>query len=100
MIRFGAITGNRIVMEGGQAAMGTRGTQALERLVGAYGREGLDEVCEVAAKAVRVGVSVRRGPLRDDHVEALVATGGVWPPLLVHRQSLVVIDGNHRLAAA
>jgi ParB-like chromosome segregation protein Spo0J len=46
------------------------------------------------------GPSVRTRQLRQDHVRLLVASGGSWPPLLVHKQDLVVIDGIHRLAAA
>jgi hypothetical protein len=34
------------------------------------------------------------------HVQRLIETGGEWPPLLVHRSQLAVIDGAHRLAAA
>jgi hypothetical protein len=46
------------------------------------------------------GCSLRALPLDSEHVGRLVSTGGDWPPLLVHRRSLVVIDGMHRLAAA
>jgi ParB-like nuclease domain len=34
------------------------------------------------------------------HVQRLMETGGTWPPLLVQRRRLMVIDGAHRLAAA
>ena len=46
------------------------------------------------------GRSLRDTPIDGSHVERLVATGGEWPPLLVRRRDLVVIDGLHRLAAA
>jgi ParB-like chromosome segregation protein Spo0J len=54
----------------------------------------------VAVLAIRPGPSPRRTQLDPDHVETLIETGGRWPPLLLNRESLVVIDGNHRLAAA
>jgi ParB-like chromosome segregation protein Spo0J len=43
---------------------------------------------------------LRLGDLDREHVHRLVETGGEWPPLLVRRQDLGVIDGAHRLAAA
>ena len=58
------------------------------------------QTVQVSLNALRIGPSPRRGPVRADHVEALVAARGAWPPILVHRASLVVIDGHHRLAAA
>jgi ParB-like chromosome segregation protein Spo0J len=35
-----------------------------------------------------------------EHVKTLASSGAVLPPILVHRQSLRVIDGAHRLKAA
>lgn len=55
---------------------------------------------EVRTDDLVVRAGLRRGPLRVEHLEALVATGGNWPPLLVQRASLVVIDGRYRLHAA
>jgi ParB-like chromosome segregation protein Spo0J len=46
------------------------------------------------------GRSLRDRTLDPDHVERLASTGGDWPPLLVRRGDLVVVDGLHRLAAA
>jgi ParB-like chromosome segregation protein Spo0J len=46
------------------------------------------------------GRSLRDSPLDPEHVERLASTGGEWPPLLVRRSDLVVVDGLHRLAAA
>jgi ParB-like chromosome segregation protein Spo0J len=43
---------------------------------------------------------LRLGDLDREHVLRLVETGGEWPPLLVRKQDLRVIDGAHRLAAA
>ena len=55
---------------------------------------------EIAIASLTQGASLRETPLSRDHVARLVASGGHWPPLLVHRDDLVVIDGQHRLAAA
>lgn len=49
---------------------------------------------------LRKGPSPRRGSVRAEQVEALLATPSTWPPILVHRPSMAVIDGHHRLAAA
>jgi ParB-like chromosome segregation protein Spo0J len=46
------------------------------------------------------GPSLRETALDPDHLARLVATGGRWPPLLVRKNDLVVVDGLHRLAAA
>ena len=63
------------------------------------GEDGTEDVL-VTLDSLRIGPSPRRGPVRAEHVEALVAARGAWPPILVHRASLVVVDGHHRLAAA
>jgi ParB-like chromosome segregation protein Spo0J len=36
----------------------------------------------------------------DDHVRALAETGTALPPILVHRPTMQVVDGRHRLRAA
>jgi ParB-like chromosome segregation protein Spo0J len=54
----------------------------------------------VPVASLRCGPSPRRGSVRADHVEALMQTHAGWPPILVHQDSLVVIDGHHRMAAA
>jgi ParB-like chromosome segregation protein Spo0J len=47
-----------------------------------------------------MGRCLRHGPLDRQHVLRLVETSDQWPPLLVNRSDLTVIDGWHRLAAA
>jgi ParB-like chromosome segregation protein Spo0J len=59
-----------------------------------------DDLVLAPVSALRAGRSPRRGPVRAEHVEALMAAKGAWPPLLVQDRSLAVIDGHHRLAAA
>jgi hypothetical protein len=54
----------------------------------------------VAVKTLTAGYSPRRGGVSPAHVQRLMETGGDWPPLLVRRSALTVIDGAHRLAAA
>jgi hypothetical protein len=60
----------------------------------------LAAVVEVAVNSLRPGTSLRDAGVRRDHLDRLVATGGDWPPLLVMRDGLDVVDGQHRLAAA
>lgn len=55
---------------------------------------------EVRVRRLGAGYSPRRGGIDPNHVELLKETGGNWPPLLVQRSSMRVIDGAHRLAAA
>jgi ParB-like chromosome segregation protein Spo0J len=54
----------------------------------------------VSVDDLRAGWSPRIGGERAEHVDALVESGGAWPPLLVERSTMMVIDGIHRLAAA
>lgn len=54
----------------------------------------------VATARLRGGLSPRRGGVDPRHVEALVEAGGGWPPLLVQRSTMRVIDGMHRLTAS
>jgi ParB-like chromosome segregation protein Spo0J len=44
--------------------------------------------------------SYREAGVNQDHVERLVGLGGRWPPILVHQDNGLVIDGAHRVAAA
>jgi hypothetical protein len=64
--------------------------EALERPV---------ELLWVRVANLAVGSSFREGGLCAEQVERLVTLGGVWPPILVRRDGLVV-DGAHRVAAA
>ena len=60
----------------------------------------LDVIVEVEVALLSPGRSLRHTPVDGDHLSRLVATGGDWPPLLVNRLDLTVIDGRHRLMAA
>src|SRR5436853_85196 len=57
-------------------------------------------VAWVAVRSLRMGRSLRNRPLDRQHVLRLMETHDEWPPLLVNRADLTVIDGWHRLAAA
>ena len=54
----------------------------------------------VAVAQLTPGRSPRANAIDPKHVAGLLETVEDWPPILVHRNDLVVIDGNHRLAAA
>ncbi|MFE2131613.1 MULTISPECIES: ParB/RepB/Spo0J family partition protein [Streptomyces] len=63
-----------------------------------------DRTAEAAAE-VSVGVllaadSPRTGPVDESHAQALAHSGRTLPPLLVHRPTMRIIDGTHRLRAA
>jgi ParB-like chromosome segregation protein Spo0J len=54
----------------------------------------------VATASLKTGYTPRLGGEDLDHVKALAEVGDCWPPILVHRQTMRVIDGMHRLRAA
>jgi hypothetical protein len=68
-------------------------------LVQAGDRRGPREVIDVAVADLHVGLSIRSG-LDHSHVATLAEVADAWPPLVVQRITLTVIDGAHRLAAA
>jgi ParB-like nuclease family protein len=49
---------------------------------------------------LRPGPSPRAQPLCGAHVDLLVELGGNWPPVVVRRGDLQIIDGHHRVEAA
>lgn len=57
-------------------------------------------VTEVLISAVRTGDSPRTVQVDENHARALAEFCEVLPPLLVHRPTMRVIDGTHRLRAA
>lgn len=57
-------------------------------------------VVEVPVGALSVDGSPRTSGLNPDHVEALATTNEELPPIIVHRSTMRVIDGLHRLKAA
>lgn len=65
-------------------------------------RDGLHSipVVDVPLRELRVGISPRSSPENPEHTRTLVEAGAELPPVLVHRASMTVIDGIHRLRAA
>lgn len=65
-------------------------------------RDGLHSipVVDVPLRDLRVGFSPRSSPESPEHTRTLVEAGADLPPVLVHRASMTVIDGIHRLRAA
>ena len=57
-------------------------------------------VVSVALARIVVKRSIREGGVNQEHVRRLMRLGGRWPPILVHGETGVVIDGVHRVAAA
>jgi hypothetical protein len=54
----------------------------------------------VAVNAVLAGDSPRSGGIDDAHLRRLAERAADLPPIVVHRQTMRVIDGMHRLRAA
>jgi ParB-like chromosome segregation protein Spo0J len=61
---------------------------------------GAGPVVRVAVRALRVAGSPRIAGENLEHVRALADTPDELPPIIVHRQTMRVIDGVHRLRAA
>jgi ParB-like chromosome segregation protein Spo0J len=59
-----------------------------------------DEVHHVDAELLKDGLSPRLDGLNSAHVRHLAELEQDLPPLVVHRQTMRVVDGAHRLAAA
>jgi ParB-like chromosome segregation protein Spo0J len=57
-------------------------------------------VVSVALARLVVKRSIREGGVNQEHVRRLMRLGGRWPPILVHEETGVVIDGVHRVTAA
>ncbi|MFC6082143.1 streptomycin biosynthesis protein [Sphaerisporangium aureirubrum] len=58
------------------------------------------QVVEVPVSALSVVGSPRTSGADPEHVEALAAMGEEFPPIIVHRATMQVIDGVHRLEVA
>jgi len=54
----------------------------------------------VLCASLKAADSPRLGGEDLDHVAVLAEAGVCWPPIVVHRQTMRVIDGMHRLRAA
>ena len=72
---------------------------AVVRFAGSAARPGATVVSVALARLV-VKRSIREGGVNQEHVRRLMRLGGRWPPILVHEDTGVVIDGVHRVAAA
>jgi hypothetical protein len=60
----------------------------------------LGPVVVVPLDQLRPGGSPRCTGARSDHVRLLAEADGEWPPIIVHRPSMRIIDGLHRWHAA
>ncbi|MFG3616207.1 ParB/RepB/Spo0J family partition protein [Nocardia sp. NPDC047654] len=58
------------------------------------------ETVEVPLSRLRLGFSPRKDGESEAHVKALAETSDRWPPIVVHRSTMRVVDGAHRLRAA
>jgi ParB-like chromosome segregation protein Spo0J len=58
------------------------------------------DTVRVAIAALRPADSPRLGGEDLDHIRVLAESGDALPPILVHRPTMCVIDGMHRLRAA
>ncbi|MGW4533725.1 ParB/RepB/Spo0J family partition protein [Nocardia sp. NPDC004340] len=68
--------------------------------VQAIGGTGHGEVVRAATASLRIGDHPRIGGIDAEHVERLAESQHRLPPILVHRPTMRVIDGAHRLRAA
>ena len=68
-----------------------------EAAQGALARPGAEVV---PCASLNAADSPRLGGESLDHITVLAETGVHWPPIVVHRQTMRVIDGMHRLRAA
>lgn len=58
------------------------------------------EVCSIAIALLLPAYSPRLSGENDEHIRRLAETESALPPILVHRSTMRVIDGMHRLRAA
>ena len=90
------------IQMGIQTAAATTATTATRRegVFALVSRPSGDQVVEVALSALRPADSPRTSGEDQAHVRTLAETDAELPPILVHRASMRVIDGAHRIAAA
>src|ERR1700730_6804239 len=62
--------------------------------------EGDTSIVEFTVTLLRPGLSPRSEQLCERHVALLVEVRGQWPPVVVRRSDLTVVDGHHRVEAA
>ncbi|MFJ7592396.1 ParB N-terminal domain-containing protein [Streptomyces sp. NPDC097617] len=63
-------------------------------------RQNPDVAVEVAIRTLLAADSPRSVQVDESHAQALAHSGRTLPPLLVHRPTMRIIDGTHRLRAA
>lgn len=63
-------------------------------------KRGGPPVARVSIALVQPGESPRSTEIDKEHVSLLAGIEGALPPILVHRSSMKIIDGRHRLLAA
>ncbi|WP_081512525.1 ParB/RepB/Spo0J family partition protein [Nocardia donostiensis] len=64
------------------------------------GRTAFGAVVDVAVSSLRAPDTPRIDGDDPEHVRSLAEAGAPWPPILVHRQTMRIIDGAHRVRAA
>ena len=57
-------------------------------------------VVQLAIDELRVGPPLRERGIDHAHVATLAEVAASWPPIVVHRTTRLVVDGQHRVAAA
>ena len=57
-------------------------------------------VVQLAIDELQLGPPLRERGIDHAHVAALAEVAASWPPIVVHRTNRLVIDGQHRVAAA
>ena len=57
-------------------------------------------VVQIEISSLELGESPRQSGENPEHIEAMTASQGALPPILVHRSTMRVIDGAHRIRAA
>jgi ParB-like chromosome segregation protein Spo0J len=78
-------------------------TPVTDLRVATSGREALPPltpVTHVPVNALTTGASPRSGGADSEHCRSLAETGAELPPIIVHRETMRVVDGVHRLRAA
>lgn len=70
------------------------------RVLGLQSAEESEVPHMVPIASLRLGMPIRAGGLDEDHVTLLVEAENDLPAILVHRQSMQIIDGAHRFTAA
>ncbi|MFV8160942.1 ParB N-terminal domain-containing protein [Mycobacterium sp. 134] len=84
---------------GASQIVGPRGERASERVLEALGGTN-DDIVQVALDDLRCDFSPRSCGVDAKHVDLLAQSQAVMPPVIVHRSTLSVIDGAHRVHAA